>query len=187
MQEDKGEQLQVKKKSKKEEATPGIGLKRLQRDLKITKEAEEKGELGLKVELIEDDLYKWEIKLSEFDPESELAKDLEKYNKKHGVKDLTLRFYFPQDYPLSPPLVHVVTPKLTGGYIFQGGLCMNILMQGWAPGISPESLILQIRQVFMEGNARINNINKVEFYSEQEARQGFHSVKSAHANDKTFE
>jgi hypothetical protein len=53
---------------------------------------------------------------------------------------------------------------------------MSTLMQGWAAGITPECLIIQIRQLFMEGNVRIANINKVEFYSEQEARQGFLSA-----------
>lgn len=54
---------------------------------------------------------------------------------------------------------------------------MSILMQGWAPGITPESLLLQVRQLFMEGNVRINNINKKEWYTEEEARAGFNSVK----------
>lgn len=54
---------------------------------------------------------------------------------------------------------------------------MNILMQGWAPGIVPEALLLQIRQLFMEGNVRINNVNKKEFYSEQEAKSGFNMAK----------
>jgi len=204
-EEDKGGKRKDDKDEKEEEQAPkkkakggkaeeedssvgagGVGNKRLQHDLKITKKAEEKGELSFSVELVDDDLYKWEIKLSEFDPASPLAKDLEQYNKKHGVKDVTLRFYFPQNYPLSAPLVHVVTPKLTGGYIFSGGLCMSILMQGWAPGITPESLVMQIRQLFMEGNVRIANINKVEFYSEQEARQGFGFALTAHKNDKNF-
>jgi len=164
------EDEEPKKKTKKEEETKSvnnIGTKRLQRDLKITKEAEAKGELAFTVELLEDDLYRWEIKLSEFDPDSQLAKDLVQYNKKHNVNDVTIRLYFPDDYPLTAPLVHVVTPKLTGSYIFSGGLCMSTLMQGWAAGITPESLVLQIRQLFMEGNIRISNINKVEFYSEQ--------------------
>lgn len=60
-------------------------------------------------------------------------------------------------------------------------------MQGWAAGIVPESLILQIRQLLIEGVARISNINKVEFWGEKEARGGFASAKQAHANDKSFE
>jgi hypothetical protein len=39
----------------------------------------------------------------------------------------------------------------------------------------------------MEGGVRINNINKVEYYSEKEAREGFKSVADAHKNDKSFE
>jgi len=151
------------------------------------KEAETQPNSGWSVELVDDDIYKWEIKIWEFDKDSPLAKEMITYNKKHGVNSVTMRFYFPQDYPISAPLVHIVTPKLVGGYIHGGGLCMSILMQGWAAAIVPESLLLQVRQLFMEGNVRISNINKVEFYSEQEARQGFQAVKSAHANDKSFE
>jgi len=184
------EEEEPKKKNKKEEEVGGggkVGSKRLQHDLKITKQAEVQGELGLKVDLLNDDLYRWEIKLSEFDPQSQLAKDLKQYNQKHNVDFITIRLYFPNDYPLSAPLVHVMTPKLTGPYIFSGGLCMSTLMQGWAMGITPESLIIQIRQLFMEGNVRISNINKVEFFSEEEARQGFNTAQSAHANDKNFD
>jgi ubiquitin-protein ligase len=179
-----------KKKSKGKEEKGGggggVGSKRLQHDLKIIKEAEAKGDLGMSVELLDDDMYRWEIKLSEFDKNSQLAKDLVQYNQKHGIDYITMRFYFPDDYPLTAPMVHIVSPRLTGPYIFSGGLCMNILMQGWAPGIVPESLVLQIRQLFMEGNIRIQNINKKEFYSEQEARQGFHTAQNAHKNDKNF-
>jgi len=178
------------KKSKsqdKVEVKQGFGNKRLTHDFKLMKEAEKKGEIGASAELIDDDLYRWEIKLFEFDKESTLAKDLAQYNKNHGINFLTLRFYFPPDYPLKAPFVHVVTPKIVGGYVSSGGLCMSILMQGWAPGITPESLILQIRQLFMEGGARIGNINKVEQYGEQEARQGFASVAAAHSKDKSFE
>eukprot|EP01118_Nematostelium_gracile_P000235 TRINITY_DN10230_c0_g1_i1.p1 TRINITY_DN10230_c0_g1~~TRINITY_DN10230_c0_g1_i1.p1 ORF type:complete len:262 (+),score=83.72 TRINITY_DN10230_c0_g1_i1:52-837(+) len=189
--EEEEEVLPVKKQkqeAKPQEAKPqGVGVKRLQRDLKITKETQEKGELGLTVDLLGDDLYRWKITLSEFDPKSQLAKDLAQYEKKHGVNSVTLHLYFPNDYPLTAPLVHIVTPKLVGNYIFSGGLCMSTLMQGWAAGITPESLVLQIRQLFMEGNIRINNVNKEEFYSEAEARSGFNSAKSAHANDKNFE
>lgn len=88
---------------------------------------------------------------------------------------------------LSAPFVHVVTPKVVGGYVFSGGLCASVLMQGWAAGIIPESLILQIRQLLTEGGARINNINKEEFWGEKEARDGFKMAKTAHANDKSFE
>jgi len=169
------------------EIKQGFANKRLAHDYKITKDAEAKGELSFSVELIDDDLYKWEIKLFEFDKDSQFAKQLEQYNKKHGVNYVTLRFYFPGDYPLKAPLVHIVTPKLVGSYIFGGGLCMSILMQGWAPGIVPESLVLQTRQLLMEGGVRINNVNKVESYSEKEARDGFKMAQSAHAQDKSFE
>jgi len=162
------------------------GVKRLQRDFKITKEAEEKGELGFSFDLIDDDLYKWEFKLHEFDEDCQLSKDLIQYKKKHGINYVTMRFHFPNDYPLTAPFVYIVSPKLTGTYIFNGALCMNILMQGWAAGIVPEALLLQIRQLFMEGNVRVANMNKVESYGEQDARTGFTSFKNAHASDKTF-
>jgi len=185
--EEETEEVEAPNKKGKNEPEKVVQFpKRLQHDLKLTKDAEAKGDLSFSMELIDDDLYKWELKLSEFDPESQLAKDLVLYNKKHGVNFLTLRFYFPVDYPVTAPLVHIVTPKLVGAFISGGGLCMSILMQGWSSAITPESLLLHVRQLFMEGNVRINNINKVESYSEVEARQGFLSVKSAHANDPSF-
>jgi len=180
------EEEETSKKKTKGESKPE-NPKRLIHDFKLMKEAQTKGEIGASAELIDDDLYRWEVKLFEFDPESTLAKDLAQYNNKHGINYLTLRFYFPPDYPITAPLVHIVTPKLIGGYVHNGGLCMSILMQGWAPGISPESLILQIRQLFMEGNARISNVNKIECFTEKEARDGFAMVAAAHSKDKSFE
>jgi len=179
--EDEAPKKKSKKGGKAEEkdggGAVGVGSKRLQHDLKIIKQAEAKGELGLTVEVIDDDMYKWEIKLAEFDKNSQLAKDLVQYNKKHGIDYVKMRFYFPKDYPLTAPMVHIVEPRLVGPYIFSGGLCMNILMQGWAPGIVPEALLLQVRQLFMEGNVRIQNVNKKEFYSEEEAKAGFTMAK----------
>lgn len=85
------------KKSKKEEPAGGlapaagppealrVNPKRLQRDFKITKESEAKGQCAFSVDLIEEDLYRWEIKLHEFDQSSQISRDLVQYNAKHGV------------------------------------------------------------------------------------------------------
>lgn len=45
------------------------------------------------MELLNDDLYRWEIKLFEFDSASQLAKDLQAYKKKHGEVCLFLFKY----------------------------------------------------------------------------------------------
>ncbi|PRP78604.1 ubiquitin-conjugating enzyme E2 Q2-like [Planoprotostelium fungivorum] len=192
----KGKQTKTEKVAEELRVNP----KRLQRDFKITKDAEAKGVAPFTCELIDEDLYQWEIKLREFDPSSELYKEMSKYEKKHGIDHVTIRLYFPGDYPLEAPFVHIVSPKLVGGFvsvepttltddqqIFSGGMCASVLMQGWSAGIVPESLILQIRTLLHEGNPRIYNMNKIESWSENEARSGFQSAKQAHANDKSFE
>jgi len=138
---------------------------------------------------VDDDLSKWEIVVNEFDKNSTLAKALTTYANKFGQDKyaVVMRFTFPADYPLKAPFVHVVSPKLVGGYVFSGGLCMSTLMQGWSASITPSSLVLQIRQLFMEANLSISNPNKVESWSEEDARNGFKMAASAHANDKSFE
>jgi hypothetical protein len=46
--------------------------------------------LGFEASPINDNLYKWEVKLFGFDKDTDLAKDLEEYKDKHGLVSLLL-------------------------------------------------------------------------------------------------
>lgn len=132
--------------------------------------------------LINDDLSHWEVKLFEFDPNSRLFKDMKKFSVDH----ITLWFKFPEAYPVEPPFVMIRKPRVGGGSIFNGGLCVDILMQNWSPALRPSAVTLQIRQLLMEGDAGITGPRSLGEYSEGEARSGFDMAKRAHKNDKNF-
>lgn len=66
----------------------------------------------------QDNLFEWEVELSDFPPESLLAKDLIRYGSRAGRKPVvTMKMVFPRDYPMNPPFVRIVRPRfkfLTG-------------------------------------------------------------------------
>lgn len=158
-----------------------VNAVRLQKDFAATKADPETK--GWSVELVDDDLQHWEVKLFEFDRESQLYKDLQRYKKSHGIDCLTFWIKFPDAYPVEPPFLMVRRPRIQGAAIFNGGFCIDVLMQNWSPAIRPESLLLQIRQLLMEGNARIQGPGE---FSEKEARSGFEMARNAHKNDPNF-
>lgn len=68
--------------------------------------------------LLQDNLFEWEVELSEFPKESLLAKDLGSYATRTGRKAVvTMEMKFPKDYPMNPPFVRILRPRfkfLTG-------------------------------------------------------------------------
>eukprot|EP00727_Mastigamoeba_balamuthi_P012785 m51a1_g8129 putative ubiquitin-conjugating enzyme e2 q1 (254) ;mRNA; f:207641-209033 len=173
----------AKKKARADEGPKRIpGAVRLQKDLiSMKNDPESKGRWS--VELVEDDLQHWEVRVFEFDESSQLHKDLQQYKRAQGVDHVKLWFKFPDSYPIDPPFVMIRSPKIQGGSIFNGGLCVDVLMQNWVAGIRPESLMLQIRQLLMEGHAHITGPGE---FGEKEARAGFDMAKNAHKNDPNF-
>lgn len=80
------------------------------------------------VELVDDSLYEWYVKLSIVDPESPLHIDLKQLKDKGGKDHIMLHISYKDNYPFAPPFVRIVYPVLTGGYVLNGGaICMELL------------------------------------------------------------
>ena len=80
------------------------------------------------VELVDDSLYEWYVKLSVVDPESPLYHDLMQLKDKGGKDHIMLHISYKDNYPFAPPFVRIVYPVLTGGYVLNGGaICMELL------------------------------------------------------------
>jgi ubiquitin-protein ligase len=66
----------------------------------------------------QDNLFEWEVELSDFPRDSLLAKDLERYAANTKRKPvITMEMKFPKDYPMTPPFVRILRPRfkfLTG-------------------------------------------------------------------------
>uniref|UniRef100_A0A673JRQ6 E2 ubiquitin-conjugating enzyme n=1 Tax=Sinocyclocheilus rhinocerous TaxID=307959 RepID=A0A673JRQ6_9TELE len=116
------------------------------------------------VELVNDSLYEWHVKLRTVDPDSPLHSDLQVLKEKEGMDYILLNFSYKDNFPFDPPFVRVVSPVLSGGYVLGGGaLCMELLTkQGWSSAYSIESVIMQINATLVKGKARVQfGANKV--------------------------
>ncbi|XP_053320540.1 ubiquitin-conjugating enzyme E2 Q2 isoform X3 [Spea bombifrons] len=136
------------------------------------------------VELVNDSLYEWHVKLLKVDPDSPLHSDLLVLKEKEGVDCILLNFSFKDNFPFDPPFVRVVSPVLSGGYVLGGGaLCMELLTkQGWSSAYSIESVIMQINATLVKGKARVQfGANKVKNqYNLARAQQSYKSLVQIH-------
>lgn len=102
----------------------------------------------------EDSMEKWTIKLFQFDPDSNLAKDMMVV----GINNIELEMKFPEQYPFEPPFVRVVKPrfKRQTGFVMNGALCMELLTtDGWNPINDIESVVVSIRSLLVIGDGRL--------------------------------
>ena len=80
------------------------------------------------VELVDDSLYKWTVKLCRLDADSPLGADLAKLKEQGGLDHILLSFVFKDNFPFDPPFVHVIRPRLDGGFVLRGGgICFELL------------------------------------------------------------
>lgn len=140
------------------------------------------------VELVNDSLYDWNVKLKKVDPDSTLHGDLQSYKEKSGRDHILLNFTFKDNFPCEPPFVRVVTPVLQGGYVLGGGaICMELLTtQGWSSAYNIESVILQISATLVKGKARIQFGAPKNQYSLARAQQSFKSLVQIHEKNGWF-
>ncbi|XP_053208974.1 ubiquitin-conjugating enzyme E2 Q2-like isoform X1 [Panonychus citri] len=143
------------------------------------------------VELINDSLYEWNVKLFIVDPDSPLHNDLRILKEKEGKDHILLNILFKETYPFEPPFVRVVHPMIQGGYVLCGGaICMELLTkQGWSSAYTVEAIILQIAATLVKGKARIqfhgNKVFKGQ-YSLARAQQTYRSLVQIHEKNGWF-
>ncbi|XP_051053467.1 ubiquitin-conjugating enzyme E2 Q2 isoform X2 [Phodopus roborovskii] len=134
------------------------------------------------VELINDSLYDWHVKLHKVDSDSPLHSDLQILKEKEGIEYILLNFSFKDNFPFDPPFVRVVLPVLSGGYVLGGGaLCMELLTkQGWSSAYSIESVIMQINATLVKGKARVQFGANKNQYNLARAQQSYNSIVQIH-------
>ncbi|CAF0820803.1 unnamed protein product [Didymodactylos carnosus] len=139
------------------------------------------------VELVDDSLYDWNVKLYHVDKDSKLYTDLEllKNHEKNVNKldHILLNLSFTDNYPFSPPFFFSLNCSmfLLVGHVYQGAICMEVLTkQGWSSAYSVESLVLQICTTIAKAQARIdfNSIN--ESFSLNKALSTFQHISAIH-------
>lgn len=135
------------------------------------------------VELINDNLYEWNVRLMKVDPDSQLHADLAVLKEKEGRDSILLNVIFKDTYPFEPPFIRVVHPFINGGYVLGGGaICMELLTkQGWSSAYSMEAIILQISATLVKGKARISFTGSSRGqYNLARAQQSFRSLVQIH-------
>uniref|UniRef100_A0A3B5MG06 E2 ubiquitin-conjugating enzyme n=1 Tax=Xiphophorus couchianus TaxID=32473 RepID=A0A3B5MG06_9TELE len=140
------------------------------------------------VELVNDSLYEWHVKLRTVDPDSPLHSDLQVLKEKEGMDYILLNFSYKDNFPFDPPFVRVVSPVLSGGYVLGGGaLCMELLTkQGWSSAYSIESVIMQINATLVKGKARVQFGANKNQYNLARAQQSYKSLVQIHEKNGKF-
>nr|CAH0100209.1 unnamed protein product [Daphnia galeata] len=159
------------------------------------------------VELVNDSLYEWNVRLLSVDPDSPLHGDLQllkdKDGRDHILLNLVFKLYYSktseyilkflqqkelESFPFEPPFVRVVHPVIQGGYVLVGGaICMELLTrQGWSSAYTMEALILQIAATLVKGKARIQFSATKGQYSLARAQQSFKSLVQIHEKNGWF-
>ncbi|TRY66998.1 hypothetical protein TCAL_09694 [Tigriopus californicus] len=140
------------------------------------------------VELVNDSLYEWNVKIMRVDPDSPLADDLRKLKEKEGKDHILLSFMFKDTFPFDPPFVRMVHPVLHGGYVLDGGaLCMELMTpQGWSSAYTVEAVIMQLSATLVKGKARIKFDAPRGTYSLARAQQSFRSLVHIHEKNGWF-
>jgi len=140
------------------------------------------------VELFNDSLYEWNVRLLTVDPDSALHSDLQLLKDKDGRDHILMNIVFKESFPFEPPFVRVVHPVIQGGYVLVGGaICMELLTrQGWSSAYTMEALILQIAATLVKGKARIQFSATKGQYSLARAQQSFKSLVQIHEKNGWF-
>ncbi|KAK4880415.1 hypothetical protein RN001_008561 [Aquatica leii] len=131
------------------------------------------------VELVEDNLYEWHVKLHKIDPESELGNDM----KEMGVTHILLHLIFPENFPFAPPFMRVISPRIEKGFVMEGGaICMELLTpRGWASAYTVEAVIMQFAASVVKGQGRVQRKTKGQkVFNRRTAEESFRSLVKTH-------
>uniref|UniRef100_A0A6G1SAC7 Ubiquitin-conjugating enzyme E2 Q2 n=1 Tax=Aceria tosichella TaxID=561515 RepID=A0A6G1SAC7_9ACAR len=156
---------------------PSRASKRLMKELKKFYESDSYKNNVFTVELVNNNLYEWRVKLFKVDPDSRLDKDLKRL-RAEGEKDyIILHLLYPENYPFSPPFVRVVYPHMysVNQFILTGGvICTELLTEnGWSSAYTIESLILQIAVLVAGAKVDPNKGSGMPPYSYEMAKKTY--------------
>lgn len=131
------------------------------------------------VDLVDDNLYEWHVRLHKLDPESELGNDMSEL----AVSFILLHLVFPENFPFAPPFMRVITPRIEKGFVMEGGaICMELLTpRGWASAYTVEAIIMQFAASVVKGQGRIQRKTKGQkVFSKRSAEESFRSLVKTH-------
>ncbi|XP_048850250.1 ubiquitin-conjugating enzyme E2Q-like protein 1 [Brienomyrus brachyistius] len=153
---------------------------RTRRLMKELQEIKRLGDNFITVELADDNLFDWNVKLHQVDKDSALWQDMKETN----TEFILLNVSFPDNFPFSPPFMRVLTPRLENGYVLDGGaICMELLTpRGWSSAYTVEAVMRQFAASLVKGQGRIcRKAGKCKkAFSRKEAEATFKSLVKTH-------
>ncbi|XP_033243399.1 ubiquitin-conjugating enzyme E2 Q2-like [Drosophila miranda] len=158
---------------------------RLMKELRTVYKSDSVKKDMFSVELVNDSIYEWNVRIKSVDPDSLLHKDLLKLKESGEDGTILLRLSFNDKYPLEPPFARVVSPVIKNGYVHSGGaICMELLTkQGWSSAYTMEAMIIQIIATLPRGKARVMlgpTLLLESVYSLPQARESFSHIMKRH-------
>ncbi|KAF6215495.1 hypothetical protein GE061_010249 [Apolygus lucorum] len=157
-----------------------VRTRRLMKELQDIERSQRKENPAFTVELINDNLYDWHVRLYSIDQESELANDM----RLHDIKCISLQLTFPENFPFVPPFMRVVSPRIEKGFVMEGGaICMELLTpRGWASAYTVEAIVMQFAASIVKGQGRISKKTKSSSkdFNRNSAEESFRSLVKTH-------
>ncbi|XP_077166943.1 ubiquitin-conjugating enzyme E2Q-like protein 1 [Paroedura picta] len=134
----------------------------------------------ISVELVDESLFDWNVKLHQVDKDSVLWQDMKETNTEFILLNLT----FPDNFPFAPPFMRVLSPRLENGYVLDGGaICMELLTpRGWSSAYTVEAVMRQFAASLVKGQGRICRKagKSKKSFSRKEAEATFKSLVKTH-------
>nr|CAD7198053.1 unnamed protein product [Timema douglasi] len=131
------------------------------------------------VELVNDNLFEWYVRLHRVDQESDLATDM----RDMGIPYILLHLIFPDNFPFAPPFMRVISPRIEKGFVMEGGaICMELLTpRGWASAYTVEAIVMQFAASIVKGQGRIAKKHKgSKDFNRRSAEESFRSLVKTH-------
>jgi len=157
-----------------------IAQKRLLTDFKKIQKINVEQHINIRLR-DDENLAIWDVYLNGFLTGSRIEQDLAKFGYKGGVH---IEIRFPEDYPNHPPFIRVVSPRfevMTGHVTSGGSVCMEVLTnQGWRPSYCLESLMVDVRQMILDGNGGLDARFHAVPYTLEEAYRAFDRMSATH-------
>merc|ERR1719370_2110663 len=117
---------------------------------------ESKEETAVEADTVADNIFQWNVKMSDFPDSPHLQEDFEQLEAEFGYNYIELQLDFSMDlYPFFPPLVKVIRPRLQGSMMLRVTTMEILKLTYWDPARDMKSVLMDIK-AFLSTWARLD-------------------------------
>ena len=117
---------------------------------------ESKEETAVEADTVADNIFQWNVKMSDFPDSPNLQEDFEQLEAEFGYNYIELQLDFSMDlYPFFPPLVKVIRPRLQGSMMLRVTTMEILKLTYWDPARDMKSVLMDIK-AFLSTWARLD-------------------------------